>query len=185
MLLNCGVGEDSWESPVLQIKPFNPKGNQPRIFIVRTDAEAETPILWPPDKKYCLIWKDPDAGKDWRQEEKWKTEDEMVHIVMWQKPVQQYKAIIFQLKMNFKKWSYCQRTYGAMQRSSCVCVLGCFSRVWLFATLWTIAHQAPLFTRILQTRILEWVAMPSSRGSSWPRDQTHISYVSCIGRQIL
>ena len=78
MLLNCGVGEDSWESPVLQIKPFNPKGNQPRIFIARTDAEAETPILWPPDKKYCLIWKDPDAGKDWRQEEKWKTEDEMV-----------------------------------------------------------------------------------------------------------
>ena len=71
MPLNCGVGEDSWESFVLQeIKPVNPKGNQSWIFIGRTDAEAETPILWPPDAKSWLIGKDPDAGKDWRQEEK-------------------------------------------------------------------------------------------------------------------
>ena len=53
-------------------------GNQSRIFIGRTDAEAETPILWPPDAKNWLIWKDPDAGKDWGQEEKGMTEDEMV-----------------------------------------------------------------------------------------------------------
>ena len=50
----------------------------PRIFIGRTDAEAATPVLWPPDVKSWLIWKDPGAGKDWRQEEKWKTENEMV-----------------------------------------------------------------------------------------------------------
>ena len=60
------------------IKPVHPKGNQSWIFIGRTDAEAETPILWPPDAKTWLIGKDPDAGKDWGQEEKGMTEDEMV-----------------------------------------------------------------------------------------------------------
>ena len=60
-----------------EIKPVHPKGNQSWIFIGRTDAEVETPILWPPDVKNWLIWKDPDAGKDWRLEEKWLTEDEM------------------------------------------------------------------------------------------------------------
>ena len=61
-----------------EIKPINPKGNQSQIFIGRTDAEAETPILWPPDVKNWLIGKDPDAGKDWMQEEKGTIEDEMV-----------------------------------------------------------------------------------------------------------
>ena len=60
------------------IKPVNPKGNQPWILIRRTDAEAEAPILWPPDAESRLIGKDPDAGKDWKQEEKGPTEDEMV-----------------------------------------------------------------------------------------------------------
>ena len=60
------------------IKPVNPKGNQSWIFIGRTDAEAEAPILWPPDAKNWLTGKDPDAGKDWRQEEKLTTESEMV-----------------------------------------------------------------------------------------------------------
>ena len=59
-----------------EIQPVHPKGNQSWIFIGRTDAEAETPILWPPDTKNWLIWKDPDSGKDWRQEEGM-TEDEM------------------------------------------------------------------------------------------------------------
>ena len=66
-----------------------------------------------------------------------------------------------------------------------VCMLSCFSRVQLFATLWTVAYQAPLFMGILQARILEWVTIPSSGGSSQPSGGTHISYVSCIGRQIL
>ena len=60
-----------------EIKPVHPKGNQPWLFIGRTDAEAEAPILWPPDLKNWLLEKDPDAGKDWRQE-KGMTEDEMV-----------------------------------------------------------------------------------------------------------
>ena len=61
-----------------EIKPVHPKENQSWIFIGGTDAEAEAPILWPPDVKSWLIGKDPDAGKDWRQEEKGVTEDEMV-----------------------------------------------------------------------------------------------------------
>ena len=77
MLLNC-VGEDSWESVGLQgDPPVHPKGNQSWIVIGRIDAEAETPILWPPDDKNWLIGKDPDAGKDCRQEEKGTTEDEI------------------------------------------------------------------------------------------------------------
>ena len=74
MLLNCGTGEDSWESLGQQIKPVNSKRNQSWIFIGRTDAETEAPVLWPPDAKNWLIGNDPDVGKDWRQEAK----DEMV-----------------------------------------------------------------------------------------------------------
>ena len=78
MLLNCGVGEDSWESPGQQ---GDPKGIQKEIspkYSLEGDAEAETLILWPPDEKNWLIGKDPDAGKDSGQEEKGTTEDEMV-----------------------------------------------------------------------------------------------------------
>ena len=73
------------ESPLdcKEIQPVSPKGNQPWILLGRTDAEAETPIPWPPDVKSQLIRKDPDAGKDWRQEEKWMTEDEMVAWHHW------------------------------------------------------------------------------------------------------
>ena len=78
MLSNCGVGEDSWESLGLQGDPTNTsKRDQSWVFIGRTDVEAETPIFWPPDAKSWLIGKDPDAGKDWGQEEKGTTEDEM------------------------------------------------------------------------------------------------------------
>ena len=79
MLLNCGIGKDSWESlDSEEIKSVNPKGNQSWIFIGRTDAEDEAAKLWPPDEKSWLIGKDPNAGKNWGQEEKGATEDEMV-----------------------------------------------------------------------------------------------------------
>ena len=73
------VLEKTLESPLdcKEIKPAHPKGNQSWIFIGRTDAEAETPVLWPPDANSWHIGKDPDAGQDWRQEEKGMTEDEM------------------------------------------------------------------------------------------------------------
>ena len=66
-----------------EVKLVNLKGNQYWIFIGKTDAEAETPIFWPPDVKNWLVRKDPDAGKDWRQEEKGMTEDEMVGWQHW------------------------------------------------------------------------------------------------------
>ena len=77
MLLNCGM-EKTLESPLgcKEIQPVHPKGDQSWIFIGRTDAEAETPILWPPDSKSWLVGKGPDAEKDWRQEEKGTTEDD-------------------------------------------------------------------------------------------------------------
>ena len=68
-----------------EIKPFNPKGNQSWIFIGRTDTETEAPILWPPDVKNWLIGKDPDAGKDWRQDEKGTTENKLVGWHHWLK----------------------------------------------------------------------------------------------------
>ena len=70
----------TFESPLdcKEIKPVNPKGNQPWIFIGRTDAKGDAPILWPPDENSWLIGKDPDAGKDWKQKEKGTAEDEMV-----------------------------------------------------------------------------------------------------------
>ena len=74
------VLEKAFESPLdeKEIKPINHKGNQPWIFIGKTDAEAEAPIFWPPDVKSPLTGKDSDAGKDWGQEEKWAAEDVMV-----------------------------------------------------------------------------------------------------------
>ena len=83
MILWTVVLEKPLESPLdsKEVQPVHPKGNQSWIFwifIGRTDVEAETPILWPPDAKNWLIWKDPDAGKYWRWEEKGTTEDEMV-----------------------------------------------------------------------------------------------------------
>ena len=88
------------ESPLdcNEIKLVNPKGNQPWIFIGRTDAEAEAPILWPPDAKIWLTGKDPDAGKNWRQEEKEMTKDEMVgwHHWLWSK--------LWELVMDREAW---------------------------------------------------------------------------------
>ena len=66
-----------------EIKPVNPKGNQPWIFVGRTDVKGEAPVLWPPDAKSQLTGKDPDAGKDWGQEEKGATEDEMIVCNHW------------------------------------------------------------------------------------------------------
>ena len=74
------VLEMTLESPLVckEIQPIHPKGDQSWVFTGRTDTEAETPILWPPDEKSWIIWKDPDAGKDWKWEEKGTTEDKMV-----------------------------------------------------------------------------------------------------------
>ena len=78
--LGIVVLEKTPESPLdcKEIKPVNPKGNQPWMFIAGTDAEAKAPIVWPPGAKSLLIGKDPDAGKNWRQKQKGAIEDELV-----------------------------------------------------------------------------------------------------------
>ena len=78
MLLNCGAGKHSWESlDSKEIKPVNPKGNQPWILIGRTDTEAEAPVFWSSDINRQLIGKFPDAGKDWGWKEKRASENKM------------------------------------------------------------------------------------------------------------
>ena len=86
-----------------EINPFNPKGNQSWIFIGRTIAEAETPILWPPDAKNWLIGKDPDAGQDWRQE-KGTTEDEMVGWHHWLNGHEMSLSKFLELVMDREAW---------------------------------------------------------------------------------
>ena len=82
--MNCGVGEDSWESHGLQGDPSSPFWRRPPWdFFGRTNAEAETPVLWPPHVKCWLVGKDSDAGRDWGWEEKGMTEDEMVGWHHW------------------------------------------------------------------------------------------------------
>ena len=96
--------EKTLESPLdcKEIQPGHPKGNQFWIFIVRTDAKAETPILWPPDVKNLLTGKDPEAGKDWRWEEKETTEDEVIGWHHWLNGMSLSK--LWELVMNRKAW---------------------------------------------------------------------------------
>ena len=84
-LLTTVVLDKTLESPLdcKEIQPVHPKGDQSWVFIGRTDTEAKTPVLWPPHKKSWLIWKDSDAGRDWGQEEKGTTEDEMAGWHHW------------------------------------------------------------------------------------------------------
>ena len=84
MLLKCGVGKDSWESvDCKEIQPVHSEGDQPWDFFGRNDAKADTPVLWPPHAKSWLIGKDSDAGRDWGQEVKGTTEDEMAGWHHW------------------------------------------------------------------------------------------------------
>ena len=142
MLLNCGVGEDSW-SPLhcKEIQPVHLKGDQSWVYIGRTDAEAETPILWPPDAKSWLTGKDPDPGKNWGQEDQRSTEDHMVgwcHRLngyeSWTVKKAEHRRIdVFELRCGEDSWESLELqgdpTSPFWRRSA----LGCLWREWCWS----------------------------------------------------
>ena len=140
------VVEKTLEIPLncKEIKPVNLKGNQSWISIGRTDAEAETPILWPPDAKNWLTGKGLDAGKDWRVE-KGKTEDEMVR---WHHRLEDMSlSNLRELVMDREVWH--ASLYGVAKSQTQLSnwtelMLSCFNHVQLLATLWMVALQVPL-----------------------------------------
>ena len=169
MLLNCDVGEDSWESLGQQeIQPVHPKGDQSWVFIGRTDAESETPILWPPHAKSWLIGKDPDAGRDWGEEEKGMTEEEMAgwhHRWTW-------------VWVNSGSW-WCTGRPGVLRFMGSQRV----GHDWVTELNWTrlvitFFSRTSVVRGILQARMLEWAAYPFSSGSSRLRNRTRVSCIA-------
>ena len=191
-----------------ETKPVNHKENQSWIFMERTDAEAEAPVLWPPDVKSWLTGKDPDAGKDWRQE-KGMTEDEMVgwhHLLDGHKFEQALGFGDGQRRLvRYKPWDYKESNMTEwlnwMNNRNCCFVkfavllhgfelfyyfITCvhaksLSHVWLCHPTDSSLSSSSVHG-IFQTRIPEWVTISYSRESPQPRDQTRIS---CIARWIL
>ena len=146
------VLEKTLESPLdsNEIQSVHPKGNQSRIFIGRTDAEAETPILWPPDVKNWLTGKDPDAGKHWGQEEKGPTGNEMAgwHHQLYGHDFEQASGV-----GDGQGSLVCCSSWGHKELDTTewlnwteldILLVQSLSCVWLFVTPWTKAHQDSL-----------------------------------------
>ena len=162
------VLEKTVESPLdyKEIQPDHPKGDQSWVFIGRTDAEAEAPILWPPDAKKWLIWKNPDAGKDWGQGEKGTTEDEMVgwhHRLNGHASKQTLEDFEGQGNLVcYRPWDFPGKSTGGGAIAFSIQSLSC---VQFFATPWTAACQASLtiinFRNLLKLMSIESV-MPTN-----------------------
>ena len=175
MLLNCGVGEDSWESLGLQGDPTSPFWRRmDRDFFGRNDAKTETPVLWPPHVKGWLIGKDSDAGRDWGQEEKGTTEDEVVgrHHRLdgcefeWTSGAGDGQGGLACCSSWGRKESDTTKRLNWTELNLYVKVKVTQSCLTLGNTMNYTVHG------ILQARLLEWVVFSFSRRSSKPRDRT-------------
>ena len=171
------VLEKTLESPLdcKEIQPVHSKGDQSWVFIGRTDAEAETPILWPPHAKSWLIGKDPESGRDWGQEEKW-----MTGWDGWMASMDMGLSKLRELVMDRKAWhaaihgfaksqtrlnNWTELNWACMESESECDPVDC-------------SPPASSLHGILQARILEWVAISFSKGSSQPRDRTWVSRIA-------
>ena len=189
------VLEKTLENPLdwKEIKPVRLKGDQSWIFIGRTDAEAEVPILSPPVARNWLIGKDADAGKDWRQQERGTTEGERVGWYHW---LWRWvwissgswwwtgKPGVLQSTTVAKSWTRLRDWTELIHIYIFPCMLSHFACVRPCDPV-DCGPPGSSVHMIIQGRTLEWVAAPFSRGSSRPRDQNRVSRVFCIGRQAL
>ena len=166
----------------MEIQPAHPKGNQSWIFIGR--SEAENPILWPPDAEYWLFGKDPDSGKDWRQEEKG-----MRRWDGWMASPTQWTLVW----VNSGSWRWtgslvccslwCRQDSDMTELRNWTELIGRKVKVKITQLCLTLCDSMDYRVHgILQARILEWIAFSFSRGSSQPKDWT---CVSCVGRRTL
>ena len=177
------VLEKTLESPkdCEEIQPVHPKGYQSWVLFGKTDAEAETPKPWPPDVRSWLIWEDPDAGKDWGQEEKGTTEDKMVgwhhqlnggHGFAWTPGVGDGQGGLA-----------CCGSWGRRKSDTTEQLSNTFLINSYTPALQPMDCSLPgsSIHGIFQARILECVAISFSRGSSWPRDWSQVSHA--VGRR--
>ena len=194
------VLEKTLESPLdcKEIQPVHSEGDQPLVFFGRNDAKAETPVLWPPHAKSWLIGKDSDAGRDWGQEEKGTTEDEMAgwhhwldgHEFGWTPGIGDgqgglaccdswgYKELDTNERLNWTKLNVKMllMLYSELSLWSLMCTWHLESE----SERRSVVSDSLRVHGILQASILEWVAFPFSRGSSQPRDQTQVAHL-CRG----
>ena len=150
------------------------------MFFGRTDAEAETPVVWPPHVKSWLIGKDSDAGRDWEQEEKGTTEDEMAgwHHQLYGHEFGQTPGVGDGQGglVCCNSWGYKESdTTERLNWTDCCCLVA--SRVWFFCHSMDGSPPVCSVHGFSQARVVEWVVVSSSRRSSLPRDSTHVSYI--------